>query len=289
VNYAWRETGEQFIDSDFARQRTMRVDAKPLLARSFHSGMVMIEDAYVGKWVHPESDAPLEMVGRKGDHDLDWIAAYVIDILKITGADEVLDLCCGNGLVTARVAAAAREVTGIDYSRLLLRQARDISKTSNVSYIEGDARSLSSVLEGRRFSKIYISAAFQYFDQQTGRDVLVGLHRVAQPDARVGIIDVPDRARKTAHILRAVGRLLLPERGSHAKRFPTMRSRVGYFARNTAAAFGKSSGAPEIGYWWSRAGFQQLALECGFACTILDQPRENPQHTYRFDALLRPA
>jgi SAM-dependent methyltransferase len=255
----------------------------------------MIEDdAYIGKWVHPESDSPLEMVGRKGNHDLDRLAAYVVDMLKITDADEVLDLCCGNGLITVRVAAAAREVTGVDYSRRLLQQAGDISSAANITYLEGDARSLSCVLAGRRFAKIYISAAFQYFDQQTGRDVLVGLRQVAEPDAFLGILDVPDRARKTAHVLRAVSRLCVPERaptsgGSHAKRFPTLRSRFAYFSRNVASALGLGRREPEIGHWWSRAEFQQLASECGFACTVLDQPRENAHHTYRFDALLRPS
>jgi SAM-dependent methyltransferase len=252
----------------------------------------MIEDAYIGKWVHPESDSPLEMVGRKGYHDLDWIAAYIIDMLKITDVDEVLDLCCGNGLVTARVAAVARQVTGVDYSRLLLQQARNISSADNITYLEGDARSLARVLAGRRFAKIYISAAFQYFDQQTGRDVLVGLREVAEPDAHLGILDVPDRARKAAHMLRAVGRLLLPEwapdfGGSHVRRFPTLRSRFAYLGRNAASSIGLRSGEPEIGHWWSRDAFRQLASECGFACTVLDQPRENPQRTYRFDALLR--
>jgi SAM-dependent methyltransferase len=252
------------------------------------------DDAYIGKWVHPESDSPLEMVGRKGNHDLDWFAAYIIDVLKIMPSDEVLDVCCGNGLVTARVAATAREVTGVDYSRLLLKQASDISSATNIAYIEGDARSLTSVLAGRRFGKMYVSAAFQYFDQQTGRDVLVGLRQVAKPDARLGIFDVPDRARKTAHMLRAVGRLFLPERapdsgGSNAKRFPTLRSRFAYMRRNTASAVGMRGGESEIGRWWSRPEFQQLALECGFACMVLNQPRENPHCTYRFDALLRPS
>jgi ubiquinone/menaquinone biosynthesis C-methylase UbiE len=254
----------------------------------------MIEDAYVGKWVHPESDSPLEMVGRKGDHDLDWLAAYVIDMLKITDADDVLDLCCGNGLMTVRVAAAAREVTGVDYSRRLLRQASDISSATNITYLEGDARSLTRLLTGRRFAKMYISAAFQYFDQHTGRDVLNGLRQVAEPDAVLGILDVPDRARKTAHVLRAIGRLCLPERApssgrSHTKRFPTLRSRFAYISRNIASTLSLGRREPEIPCWWSRAEFRQLASECGFACTVLDQPRENPHHTYRFDALLRPS
>ena len=248
----------------------------------------MIDDAYIGKWVHPENDFPLEMVGRKGNHDLEWLAGYIIEMLEITDADQVLDLCCGNGLITRRVAAAARDVTGVDYSHMLLQQARDISKASNVIYLEGDARSLTSVLASRRFLKMYISAAFQYFDHETGRDVLVGLRQVAEPHAQLCILDVPDRACKIAHMLRAAGRLFLPERGEdHTKRFPTLRSRFSYIRRNAASAVGLGRSEPEIGYWWSRAEFQELASECGFACTVLDQPRENPHRTYRFDALLQ--
>jgi ubiquinone/menaquinone biosynthesis C-methylase UbiE len=251
----------------------------------------MANDAYVGKWVHPESESPLEMVGRKGDHDLDWLAGYIIGLLEVTPSDEVLDLCCGNGLLTIRVVRAARQVTGVDFSHLLLQQAQNISAADNITYLEGDARSLDALLAGRKFDKAFMSAGFQYFDWQSGQDVLRGLRKVVKPGARVAILDVPDRARRAAHLLRVMKRLLLPHRlpaagPGDSKRFPTLHSKIAYLKRNAARALGLRDDS-EIGFWWSRAVFHHLALECGYACTILDQPRENATHTYRFDALLR--
>ena len=250
----------------------------------------MKEDAYIGRWVHPASNSPLEMVGRKGAHDLDWFASYIIDLLELGPSDEVLDLCCGNGLITVRVARAVRHVTGVDYSRLLLEQARTISMADNITYLEGNAVALKAVLGDKKFNKAYISAAFQHFDGQRGREVLSGLRRVITPNAKVAISDVPDRACKTVHLIRALGRVLLPERGvaKDVRRFPTMRSRLAYLGRNAARAVGMRTGDSEIGCWWSRTALQAAAFDCGFACAILDQLPQNPHHTYRFDAVLRP-
>jgi SAM-dependent methyltransferase len=252
----------------------------------------MVEDAYIGNLIHPDNDSPLEMVGRKGHHDLDWFSAYIGGLLDLEQSDEVLDLCCGNGLITVRVAKMARRVTGVDFSRVLLQQAHGISNAANITYVEGDALSLDSVLKGCSFNKAYISAAFQYFDARLGKDVLSGLRRILNLEARVAILDVPDRSRKGTYLLRAASRLLLPERAlalekRQDKRFPTIRSRLSYLKRHAGAAMGLDGGV-QWGWWWSRAAFEQLAAECGFACTVFDQPPQNPHHSYRFDAVLRP-
>ena len=128
--------------------------------------------AFSGKWVWPETNTPLEMVGRKDRQDIDWIAGYIADFLN---AKTVLDLCCGNGIVTQRTARRAKNVVGVGFSRILLKQAREISSAPNIIYLEGDARKLGSVLDGQKFDKAFIILAFQYFDVESGRDVLQGI------------------------------------------------------------------------------------------------------------------
>ncbi len=129
-------------------------------------------DAYIGKWVHPESDTPLEMVGRKGSHDLDWISDFIGQLLDVGPSDNVLDLCCGNGLISVRMAKNAHMVVGVDFSEMLLEQARSQFSAPNITYLQGDARLLHQAVGTRTFDKAYISAAFQYFDDATGGDVL---------------------------------------------------------------------------------------------------------------------
>lgn len=249
-------------------------------------------DAYIGKWVHPDTDAPLEMVGRKGTHDMDWIAGFIGDLLRVGKDEDVLDLCCGNGLVTVRVAERAHSVVGVDFSRTLLQQARSGFTRDNITYLEGDARNLTAAIGNRVFHKAYISAAFQYFDREMGADVLRGLHAAVVPGGQVAILDIPDKGRKLAHQARAAMRLLAPSKetagGESQKtnaRFHTLGSRVSYLARNVGAAIGLRKG-DDLGWWWAREEFLEVARACGFSGITLDQPVMNPHHTYRFDALL---
>src|SRR5260370_21777092 len=44
--------------------------------------------------------------------------------LAIAPSDILLDLCCGNGLVTKRIAAVALRVYGVDFSPTLIEVAR---------------------------------------------------------------------------------------------------------------------------------------------------------------------
>jgi ubiquinone/menaquinone biosynthesis C-methylase UbiE len=249
-------------------------------------------DAYVGRWVFPEVDAPLEMVGRKGVHDLDWLANYIAQLLQVNHSDRVLDLCCGNGLITVRLANRVRHVTAVDFSRILLAQAEQISNAANVEYLLGDACAVSDLSEIGTFDKIFVSAGFQYFNQEMGYDVLTELRKVIHPNGLVAITDIPDRRHKFGHELRSLGRLFIPdqtgnENGKSNRRFSSASSRFSYFARQVAYIVGLRPNS-DIGWWWRRDQFVALARRCGFVANILDQPEENPHHRYRFDALMRP-
>jgi ubiquinone/menaquinone biosynthesis C-methylase UbiE len=248
------------------------------------------EDAYIGKWVWPETNTPLEMVGRKGRHDIDWIAGYIADLLNVDPSETVLDLCCGNGIVTQSIARRAQHVVGVDFSHILLRQAREISSAPNIIYLEGDARKLGAVLDDQKFDKAFIISSFQYFDEESGRDVLQGIRDALKPGGMLAVIDIPDQALKFRHQVKATLRILMPEKNSSRtesvnKRFHSFRGRMSYLARNVAHAIGLRAGS--FGHFWRREDFSRLAASCGFECTTLDQPDGNPMHDYRFDAKLK--
>ena len=248
----------------------------------------MEEDAYVGKWVRPNSDSPLEMVGRKGSHDLDWLAGYIVEKLAIGPTDTVLDVCCGNGLITARIAPKVAAITGLDYSQVLLKQAAKISTAPNLTYAQADATKLGEALKGQQFDKILLCAAFQHFDEQGAKDVLAGLRAAVRPGGMVGIFEIPDKQLKFGHQVRAGLRLLTPGKTSGeggTSRFPTVGARLAYLGRNVATVLaGKKT--DDLGWWWNRADFTAAAKAAGFACQTLDQLKSNPHHTYRFDAIL---
>lgn len=250
------------------------------------------DDPYIGVWVHPENDAPLEMVGRKGSHDMAFVANYICDLLDIQSDEEVLDLCCGNGLVTKLVAEHCKSVCGVDYSPSLLGQAEKISVAKNISYIRGDATKLSDALGEREFDKIYISAAFQYFNKQTGSEVISNLYKHSKKGASIAILDIPDQSKKLGHQLRSVKRLLLPNSDGQSHkdnvRFHSTWARLKYLARNVVMRIkpSKDGAVDELGWWWKRSEFMAIAESGGFSCEIKNQPAENPHHLYRFDAFM---
>ncbi len=250
------------------------------------------DDAFIGKRVWPESDAPLEMVGRKGRHNIDWLAGYIADLLQLQPSDMLLDLCCGNGIITSRLARRAKAVVAVDFSHVLLNQAKQISSVPNLTYLQGDARQLKLVLDGQLFDKAVNVFSFQYFDEEAGLDVLQGVASVLKPDGVLAIVDVPDSARKLRHQAKAAIRALLPERARAEseganRRFHSLNGRAKYILRNSAHALGLKPGSSELGQWWSRQGLARLAGECGFSCETRDQPQQNPMSAYRFDAVLR--
>jgi len=248
------------------------------------------EDAFIGRWVFPKNDDPLEMVGRNNIDDLDWLCGYIASLLRLSNADVFLDLCCGNGILTVRIASRVKHVVGVDFSETLLAQARRIAWAPNIEYRQADARVVSGAVGGRKFEKILISYAFQYFDSSAARHVLDEIRKLIKPNGLVCIMDLPDRSRKNAHYMRVVRRLIWPAKGGDRipkRRYPSAWARLWAMLRYAAHFVGLRK-ASDLGWWWSRSDFAALGKSCGFDVEILDQPERSPLWLYRFDALLRP-
>ena len=123
------------------------------------------EDAYVGRWVFPQSDDPLEMVGRKGVHDLIWLSEYIATLLELGKSDHLLDLCCGNGLLSVLIAPQVREILAVDFSEALLQQAKQIAAAPNIDYRQADALAIVRLANDRKFEKVL---SVRHFNISTG-------------------------------------------------------------------------------------------------------------------------
>src|SRR5271166_6071040 len=66
------------------------------------------------------------------------IANSIRTALKLARADAVLELCCGNGLITFEIAKVCTKITGIDFSEPLIATARQRYARRNICYIVGD-------------------------------------------------------------------------------------------------------------------------------------------------------
>ena len=103
------------------------------------------------------------------------LADEVLALLAARAGERVLDLGCGDGTLTQRIAAAGAEVVGCDRSPEMLAAAR----SRGLSVVQADMTSLPFTGE---FEAVFSNAALHWTRAQ--RQVLVGVHRALRPGGR---------------------------------------------------------------------------------------------------------
>ena len=118
-------------------------------------------------------------------------AQHIIELLEISVGDSVLDVCCGNGMITAEIASKCTEIKGVDFSQNLISQAKELHP--GIEFEQQDAMNL---LLPKTFDKIYLAFSFQYFDSyEKGKTVINKLKLHARPGAKILLTDIPDKHR----------------------------------------------------------------------------------------------
>jgi SAM-dependent methyltransferase len=138
---------------------------------------------YEGALADARSDAETELI---------W------QLLDLEPGMRVLDLACGHGRITNRLAVRGCHVTGVDAAPLFLDRARRDAATLGVAvdYVEGDMRSLPWTQEFDRVVNWF--TAFGYFDDTGNREVLTQIAQVLRPAGRV-VLDLQNRDLLARH------------------------------------------------------------------------------------------
>ena len=169
----------------------------------------------------------------------------LIGKLWLTGSEHVLDIGCGDGKVSAEVAARLPQgsVTGIDSSQEMIElacRAFDPGKFGNLHFIQMDARELRFSGE---FDTVFSNAALHWVSDH--RPVLDGIYRA----------------------LRAPGRILL-QMGGRGNVADMAGIVLGVMARPAWAPYFKDFVAPysffgteEYSRWLPEAGLRPLRIE----------------------------
>jgi ubiquinone/menaquinone biosynthesis C-methylase UbiE len=115
--------------------------------------------------------------------------APIIDALKLTSADAVLDVACGPGRLSLSLARVAGQVTGIDITPEMLDQARALQAEqgiTNVHWQQGDILPLP--FDDGAFCIVVTQASFHHFADPAA--VLAEMIRVCQPGGRIAVNDM---------------------------------------------------------------------------------------------------
>ena len=103
------------------------------------------------------------------------LAGAVVDLLAPQPGERILDLGCGDGVLTEKIAAAGARVTGVDTSPELITAAR----AKGLDILEMDGQALS--FDGE-FDAVFSNAALHWMLKVD--DVLRGVHRALKPGGR---------------------------------------------------------------------------------------------------------
>jgi ubiquinone/menaquinone biosynthesis C-methylase UbiE len=117
---------------------------------------------------------PLQRIVYRGNHDA------VIGALRRHAPRRVLDVGCGTGILTARIAEDLKPeaVYGIDASEGMLQKAR--ARSEKIDWLHGAAEHLP--LNDGSVDAVVTTEAFQFFDQPAA---LREFHRVLAPGGHV--------------------------------------------------------------------------------------------------------
>jgi SAM-dependent methyltransferase len=194
-----------------------------------------------------------------GEPDIVATSEAILSALRPSPTEIVLDLCCGNGLVTERIAPHCGRLIGVDFSEPLIRIAR--SRTPDVKFVVADVTMIDGVLLGvDRVDAAYLAFTFHNFDEEMASKLLSQLKIIAKPKFRLFLESIPDIDRIKAHYH-------TPERmAAHRDR--------------------KAKGTELIENWWSTNQLIAVARAEGFACELHMQGTDRVNNHYRFDALL---
>ncbi len=194
------------------------------------------------------------------------IVSNIVEFLELKPSDDVLDLCCCNGLLTKEIAERCQSVVGVDFSEFLIERAREHHRPSNARYacrsVTGlTLENLTAPSDTNRYSKIYMYEALQHFDPSDLKPLLRSLVNISIDDVVMLFASVPDRN----HIWDFYN---TPERKS------AYEERI-------------KLGTDSMGTWWDRSFIRNTCEELGLTC---ERHVQNPiLHTahYRSDWVMR--
>lgn len=183
--------------------------------------------------------------------------------LSLNNADDLLDLCCGNGVISYEISKKVKTVTGIDSSKLYIENANTYKKSGSIEYIEMDIINIDTIdkSNSQKFTKVLFYGSIAYFNQKELTIILEKLFKLTTNDVLIMIGNVLDYSRRY-------------------KFYNTFGRKCQYLFNRL---LNKDLG---LGNWWSKPTLSEICNEKGFNCTFFQQtPLLNTAH-YRFDCIL---
>ena len=160
-------------------------------------------------------------------HSFVWkLAAGVLELLEPKPGERILDLGCGTGHLTEKIAEVGARVIGVDRSPEMIRQAKE--KYPALRFEVMDARELT--LDGP-FDAVFSNATLHWINEPAR--VIAGIAKLLKPGGRF-VAEFGGKGN-TAELLKAVSRawakLALPGAAPHPWYYPSVAEYSGLLER----------------------------------------------------------
>lgn len=178
--------------------------------------------------------------------------------LNLNKEDVVIDLGCGNGLLSNKIAHFVKYVYGFDFTPDMINVALRCKKEKNVNYIKKDILKID--FSKYKANKITMYEVLQYFDVTMFRELLNKLNS-SYESFELFVAGIPD-ARKIFY-------------------FYNTKERRKYYYFEVL-----EKGNLHIGNWWYKEQIRILCKEFGLSVSIIKQNKKIHTAHYRFDVLI---
>jgi cyclopropane fatty-acyl-phospholipid synthase-like methyltransferase len=179
--------------------------------------------------------------------------------MEISPNDKVLELCCGNGLITTYLASRCNRIVGVDFIPNLAEQI-DIKKNTNISIIVEDITKVH--FNSESFDKVIIYAGLQYLDYKNVITLFESVFRWLENNGLFFIGDIPDQERIWDF----------------------------YNSQDREKVYFESvkNNKPIIGTWFNAKWLEKLGVYANFNnIKVCQQPSHFPYAHFRFDMVLK--
>lgn len=187
------------------------------------------------------------------------IALRVAKQLELTADDLVLDLCCGNGMLTNQLSKYCRQIDAVDISRIMIQNAKKKYESGKIQFNVAD---VIKFVSSKKYDKILLYFSFQYFDSfELGERVVKNILKMSHSSTIVLLGDIPDRSRLHYYFKRPFDRLK-------------------YFIKSKFFI-------SDMGKFWSREELDKICMNNHLHGSYFLQEDWQPYSVYRFDYIIR--
>jgi 2-polyprenyl-3-methyl-5-hydroxy-6-metoxy-1,4-benzoquinol methylase len=189
---------------------------------------------------------------------IELIITNINKSLCLSKNNSLIDLCCGNGLITRQLAPYVNKVLGVDMSSGLIKIAKQFNNNHNIEYINSNALDLDNNLF-TEFEKVLMYEAVQHFSKYQLFDLLQKLGSLHTGSLFL-LGSIPNKEK--------------------IKDYYNTEEKFMYYIRC------ENEGKSHMGRWWTMNEIEQIASNCGFKPTFSFQDQALYTSYYRFDVIL---